>query len=105
LASEKGLDKVLREQWSAIERIELEIILTQIRSLKVGIHKLDKVIEEPCFLPSTVWLKYTTFARVFIDQQKILVSMRFLLSTIVFRLFLHVERSLQWSFGRIKTQV
>jgi len=57
LASEKGLDKVLREQWSAIERIELEVILTQIRSLKVGIHKLDKVIEEPCFLPSTVWLK------------------------------------------------
>jgi len=46
LASEKGLDKVLTEQWTAIEEIELEIILEQIRSLKAGIKKLDKAIEE-----------------------------------------------------------
>ena len=46
LASEKGLEKVLREAWSEIERIELEIIIEQIRSLKVGIKKLDKAIDE-----------------------------------------------------------
>jgi len=46
LASEKGLDKVLLEQWTAIERIELEIILEQIRSLKVSIGKLDKAVKE-----------------------------------------------------------
>jgi len=45
LSSEKRLDKVLLEQWSAIERIELEIIIEQIRSLKAGIKKLDKAIE------------------------------------------------------------
>jgi len=46
LGSEKGLDKVLEDDWSAIERIELEIILEQIRSLKAGIRKLDKAIAE-----------------------------------------------------------
>ena len=46
LASEKGLDKVLTEQFSEIERIEVEIIVEQIRSLKAGIKKLDRVIEE-----------------------------------------------------------
>ncbi len=45
LASEKGLEKVLQEEWSEIERIELEIIIEQIRSLKIGIKKLDKAIE------------------------------------------------------------
>ena len=45
LASEKGLEKVLLQEWSAIERIELEIIIEQIRSLKVSIKKLDKAIE------------------------------------------------------------
>lgn len=45
LASEKGLEKVLQEEWSEIERIELEIILEQIRSLKASIKKLDKAIE------------------------------------------------------------
>jgi transposase len=45
LASEKGLEKVLLCEWSAIERIELEIIVEQIRSLKVSIKKLDKAIE------------------------------------------------------------
>ena len=45
LGSEKGLEKVLLSEWSAIERIELEIIIEQIRSLKVSIKKLDKAIE------------------------------------------------------------
>ena len=45
LASEKGLEKVLQEEWSEIEQIELEIIIEQIRSLKVSIKKLDKAIE------------------------------------------------------------
>jgi len=45
LASEKGLDKVLLSEWSAIERIELEIIIEQIRSLKVSLKKLDTAIE------------------------------------------------------------
>ncbi len=45
LASEKGLEKVLLQEWSAIERIELEIIIEQLRSLKVSIKKLDKAIE------------------------------------------------------------
>ncbi len=44
LASEKGLEKVLLSEWSAIERIELEIIIEQIRSLKVSIKKLDTAI-------------------------------------------------------------
>ncbi len=45
LASDKGLEKVLLCQWSAVERIELEIIIEQIRWLKVSIKKLDKAIE------------------------------------------------------------
>jgi transposase len=44
LSSEKGLEKVLLQEWSAIERIELEIIIEQIRLLKVSIKKLDKAI-------------------------------------------------------------
>jgi len=46
LASERGLEKVLSFEWTASERVELEIIIEQIRSLKVGIGKLDKVLEE-----------------------------------------------------------
>ncbi|MDQ3179535.1 MAG: IS110 family transposase [Acidobacteriota bacterium] len=45
LASDKGLEKVLLCQWSAVEPIELEIIIEQIRWLKVSIKKLDKAIE------------------------------------------------------------
>ena len=45
LASEKGLEKVLQVEWTAIERIELGIIMEQIRSLKAGIKKLDTAIE------------------------------------------------------------
>jgi transposase len=46
LSSEKGLDKVFQEVWSKIERLELEIIIEQIRSLKASIKKLDKAIAE-----------------------------------------------------------
>ena len=45
LSSEKGLEKVLLEQWSAIQRVELEIIIEQIRALKMSIKKLDTAIE------------------------------------------------------------
>jgi len=45
LASEKGLETVLLSEWSAMERIELEIIIEQIRALKVSIKKLDTAIE------------------------------------------------------------
>lgn len=44
LASDKSLAKVLQGHWTAIERIELEIIIDQLRSLKVNIKKLDEVI-------------------------------------------------------------
>lgn len=46
LASNKGLEKVWQEDWSEVERIELEIIVEQIRSLKTGIKKLDKAIAQ-----------------------------------------------------------
>jgi len=46
LSSEKGMGKVLLAAWSEIERIELEIIIEQIGSLKASIKKLDKAIEE-----------------------------------------------------------
>jgi transposase len=46
LSSEKGIAKVLLATWSSPERIELEIIIEQIGSLKASIKKLDKAIEE-----------------------------------------------------------
>lgn len=46
LSSEKGLDKVLEGEWSEIERIELEIIIEQIGSLKVNIRRLEKAIAD-----------------------------------------------------------
>lgn len=46
LSSEKGLEKVLLEDWSEIERLELEIIIEQIRSLKASLKKLEKAIAE-----------------------------------------------------------
>lgn len=46
LASERGLAKVWQAEWSEIERMELEIIIEQIRSLKISIKKLEKVIGE-----------------------------------------------------------
>jgi len=45
LSSERGLEKVLAAEWRAVERIELEIIIEQIRSLKAGIGKLEKALE------------------------------------------------------------
>jgi transposase len=46
LNSEKGLEKVWLAEWSEIERIELEIIIEQIRSLKVSIKKLEQAIAQ-----------------------------------------------------------
>lgn len=46
LASEKGLAKAMQNQWSAVERVELEIIIEQINALKASIKRLDKTIEE-----------------------------------------------------------
>lgn len=45
LASEKGLKRVLADEWTEVERIELEIIAGVIRHLKESIKKLDKAIE------------------------------------------------------------
>jgi len=45
LASDTGLEKVLQADSSEIERIELEIIIEQIRSLKASIKKLDTAID------------------------------------------------------------
>ena len=45
LSSEKGLNRVLAEEWSEIERIELEIIIEQIGNLKKSIQKLEAAIE------------------------------------------------------------
>ena len=46
LNSEKGLEKVFSIQWSEIEKLELEIIIDQIRSLKMSIKKLEKAIDQ-----------------------------------------------------------
>jgi len=46
LASDKGLDKVWHQEWSEVERIELEIIIEQIRSLKMSIKKLEQAISQ-----------------------------------------------------------
>lgn len=45
LGSEKGLNRVLGDEWTEVERIELEIIAGEIRHLKESIKKLDKAIE------------------------------------------------------------
>jgi len=46
LSSKKGLTKVTEFQWTAIERVELEIIIEQIGNLKASIKRLDEVIAE-----------------------------------------------------------
>lgn len=46
LNSEKGLAAVWAEQWSEMERIELEILIEQIRSLKASLKKLERAIEQ-----------------------------------------------------------
>ncbi len=44
--SEKGLKAVLDRQWDVLERVELEIIISQLRSLEENIKKLEKQIAE-----------------------------------------------------------
>ena len=46
LSSEKGLTRVLESEWTAGERIELEIVIEQIWWLKESIKKLDKAITQ-----------------------------------------------------------
>lgn len=46
LSSEKGLARILADQWTADERVELEILVEEIRHLKESIKKIDRVIEE-----------------------------------------------------------
>ncbi len=46
LGSERGLEKILSAERTQVERIELEIIIEQIRALKTSIGKLDKALEE-----------------------------------------------------------
>src|SRR5258707_4411047 len=45
LTSERGLKRVLGDEWAPVERIEMEIITGEIRHLKESIKKLDKAIE------------------------------------------------------------
>lgn len=46
-ASERGLARVLQEAtFTAIERIEVEVIVAQVRSLNEGIQRLDEEIKE-----------------------------------------------------------
>lgn len=44
LSSEKGLTAVFEREWSAGERLELEIIACQIRALNESVKKLDKLL-------------------------------------------------------------
>jgi len=46
LSSEEGLKKMLEEDWEQITRIEVEVIVAQIRSLNEGVKKLDEQIKE-----------------------------------------------------------
>lgn len=45
-ASEAGLGRVLEEQWSAVERVEVEVIVAQVRSLNAGIKRLEAEMSE-----------------------------------------------------------
>jgi transposase len=44
--SEKGLEQALGRNWTAIERIEIEVIAAQIRALNGNLKKLDKQMAE-----------------------------------------------------------
>lgn len=46
LSSKKGLQKVFGQAWTAVEKLELEIIVEQIESLNKSIKRLEMVIEE-----------------------------------------------------------
>jgi len=45
VSSGRGLEKVLSAEWTAGERVELEIIVEQIRGLKESIRRIDKALE------------------------------------------------------------
>jgi len=46
LSSDKGLNRILEQPVDPTARVELEVIITQIRSLNEGIKKLDKELED-----------------------------------------------------------
>ena len=46
LSSEKGLQRILEQSVDSTARVELEVIVSQIRSLNEGIKKLDKELED-----------------------------------------------------------
>jgi len=46
LTSKKGLQRILQEPVDPVAAVELEVIVTQIRSLNEGIKKLDKELED-----------------------------------------------------------
>ena len=46
LTSESGLRRVFEQEWGESERVELEVIGNQIKSLNEGIKQLDRAIEE-----------------------------------------------------------
>ncbi len=46
LTSEVGLRRVLAQEWSASERVELEVIAAQVKSLNEGLKRLEKAVAE-----------------------------------------------------------
>lgn len=46
LGSKRGLEKVLKQAWTKIERLELEIIFEQIESLQKSLKRLDEALAE-----------------------------------------------------------
>jgi len=46
LSSKRGLDKVFAQEWTKIERLELEIIREQIESLQKSLKRLDEALAE-----------------------------------------------------------
>src|SRR5215210_922767 len=44
--SKKGLQAVVKQDWSATARVEVEVITSQIGSLNEGIHRLDEQLAE-----------------------------------------------------------
>ncbi len=45
-ASEAGLESVLADRWETVERVEVEVIVAQVRSLNAGIKRLEGEITE-----------------------------------------------------------
>lgn len=46
LTTPSGLQRVINQEWSKSERLELEVVASQIKSLNEGIKQLDRAIEE-----------------------------------------------------------